>query len=111
MTVGKYKLRSGVEADLDGYARYIAKDSLIAARRLYDKAQETLQMLADMPLMGTPYRAIRNKSSGIRFAPIKDYPNHLIYYRPQDGFIDVLCILHARMDKGPKVAPYLLDSG
>ena len=110
MTGGKYKLRLGVEVDLDGYARYIAKDSPIAARRLYDKAQETLQMFAGMPLMGTPYRAIRNRSSGVRFAPIKDYPNHLIYYCPQDGFIDVLRIFRRKMAENLRFYGYKVSS-
>lgn len=110
MTAGIYRLRPRAETDLDGYAHYIARDNLVAARRFYDRAQETFQMLADTPLMGTLHQAMRDKSSGLRFAPIKSYPNYLIYYRPKDGFIDVVRILHARMNRDLKIAPYLGSS-
>ena len=99
MTFGTYRLRPQAEADLDAHARYIAENELDAALRLYDRTQVTLQMLADMPAMGTLYQTERAELLGIRFAPIKDYPRYLVFYRPEDGFIDVIRILHARVDK------------
>ena len=93
-----------------GYAHYIARDNPLAARRLYDRARETFQMLADMPLMGAPYQALRGELSNIRFAPIKGYPNYLVFYRPGNGFIDVLCILHGKMDKDSRMASRLGSS-
>ena len=38
MTVNIYKLRPEAEADLDGYAAYIAKENLDVADRLYERA-------------------------------------------------------------------------
>ena len=82
MIVGICRLRREAEAELDGYVYYIVKDNQVAIGH-----QETFQMLADMPLMATPYQTLRGELPPIRFAPIKDYPHHLIYYRPGNSFI------------------------
>lgn len=99
MTQLRFQIRPQAAADLDGHARNIARDNLEAAFSLYDKAEETYEMLGKMPHMGALHQTIKSDLMGIRYAPIKDYPHYLVFYRPIEHGVDIIRILHARMDK------------
>ena len=93
------RLRPAADADLDNHARYIAEDNLEAALRFYDQARQTFDDLVAMPRMGIPYASDEPRLTGLRFFPIKTFPNHLVFYRPSADGIEVVRILHSRMDK------------
>ena len=99
MKRNRYQIRPQAEADLDGHARNIARDNLEAGLRLYDLAEETYQMLTDMPFMGAIYHTNKSALMGIRYMPIKGFSRYLVFYKPIDGGVDIIRILHARMDK------------
>jgi len=94
-----YQIRPLAEADLDGHAHRIAIDSLDSALRLYDCAAETYQMLAEFPQMGLVYRSQKSELKNLRYFPITRFPNYLVFYRPIETGIDIIRILHSRMDK------------
>lgn len=95
----RYQIRPQAEADLDGFARTIAKDNLEAALRLYDRAEATYVMLGEMPYMGAILQTDKSALLGMRYAPIKDFPRYLIFYQPKENSVDIVRILHARMDR------------
>ena len=94
-----YKIRPLAEADLDGHAQYIAKDNLEAGIRLYECAEQTYQALAEMPHLGVIYQFSKAELVGMRFFPIQDFPRYLVFYLPMEGGVDIIRVLHARMDK------------
>jgi len=94
-----YQIRPQAEADLDHHARAIAQDNLEAALRLYDQARTTCEMLADMPKMGAIHHTGKAGLMGIRYMPITGFPRYLVFYKPLDGGVDILRILHDRMDR------------
>lgn len=80
------------EADLVEIWVYIAEDNLIAADSLLDLIDEKLKTLADTPLMG---RARDEILSGILSFAVGNY---VIFYRPTDGGIEVVRVLHGARD-------------
>jgi len=94
-----YQIRPQAEADLDDHARYIARDDLAAGLRLYDLAEETYEMLCDMPFMGAMYHTTDSQLFGTRYLPINDFPRYLVFYKPENKTIDIIRVLHARTDK------------
>jgi len=95
----RYQIRPQAEADLDGHAHNIARDNLEAGLRLYNLAEETYQMLGDMPYMGAIYHTNKSGLMGMRYMPIKGFSRYLVFYKPIDGSVDIIRVLHTRMDK------------
>lgn len=87
------------EDDLIAIWLYIARDNPTAADQVYEEAQKTMQNLVEMPCMGTSYRPRREKLKGVRFCPIGKFKKYIVYYRQQSQGIEIIRVLHARMDK------------
>ncbi len=94
-----YQIRPQAEADLDGHVRNIARDNLDAALRLYDLAEETYEMLGETPYMGAIHHTSKSELMGMRYVPIKEYSHYLVFYKPKDNGVDIIRVLHARMDR------------
>lgn len=97
--MARCRIRPAADADLDHHASHIAEDNLEVALRFYDQARRTFDELAAMPRMGIPYPSDEPRLTGLRFFPIKTFPNHLVFYQPSAGGIEVIRVLHSRMDK------------
>ncbi|MBL4894991.1 MAG: type II toxin-antitoxin system RelE/ParE family toxin [Emcibacter sp.] len=95
----RHRIRPQAEVDLDGHAQYIARDNLEAGLRLYDLAAETYGMLSEIPQMGVVYHTTKPELVGIRYVPIKECSRYLVFYKFVDETIDIIRVLHARMDK------------
>ncbi|MCD6197693.1 MAG: type II toxin-antitoxin system RelE/ParE family toxin [Deltaproteobacteria bacterium] len=87
------------EEDLINLWRYIAQDNPAAADRVHQSAEKTFESIADMPGIGTAYRSKRAKLHGLRFFPLTQYPNYVVYYREIDNGIEIVRVLHAHMEK------------
>lgn len=70
----------------------IADGSLDAADRWVDQLDEKFRLLASQPLIG---RAREELAAGMRSFPFGRY---IIFYRPIDGGIDVVRVLHSARD-------------
>ncbi len=95
----RYLIRPQAETDLDDHARAIAQDNLAAGLRLYDRAAATYKMLCDMPQMGVVYHTTKPDLIGMRYIPIKDYSRYLFFYKVDGQAIDIIRVLHDRMDR------------
>ena len=83
---------------MDDIANYIARDNLNAGKRFYDAVYADIEKLGAMPGMGA-LREVRNPDlQGLRSWPISGFRNYLIFYRPIDGGIEVMHILHGARD-------------
>ena len=87
------------EIDLINLWVYIARDNPAAADRVYQAAEKTFEALASMSGVGTIYRSKRTKLRDLRFFPVKQFPNYVIYYREISEGIEIIRILHAHMEK------------
>jgi toxin ParE1/3/4 len=71
---------------------------LDTALRFYDAAAATFEKLARTPRLGEQRESSDPRLSGLRVWRVEGFPNHLIFYRPIDGGIEVIRVLHAARD-------------
>ncbi len=93
------------ENDLINIWLYIARDNQDAADRVYLAAEKTFESILAAPRMGTLYQAKRPRLEGIRFFPVSKFQNYVIYYREHPQGIEIVRVLHARMDKKERLEP------
>lgn len=84
--------RPEAENDLDEIWWYIAQDNPHNADKFLDRIQEKLLALAAFPSMGASRADLQ---AGLRCLPVGNY---LIFYFPLADGIDVVRVLHGRMD-------------
>lgn len=86
--------------DLIDQATYLTEHgSPKVAERFLRSAEQTAQGLALMPKKGHPWKSPRLKIKGeLRVFKIKEFPNILLFYRPEDNGISVVRVLHRARD-------------
>ncbi len=94
-----YLIRPQAEMDLDRHVHTIALDNLEAGLRLYDLAAETYEKLSDLPYLGVSYHTDKPELASIRYIAIKEYSRYLVFYKPTGQTVEIIRVLHARMDK------------
>ena len=72
--------------------RYIAKDSPVSARRVLERLDRTIHLLAENPGFG-PLRP--ELEADVRSFPVWSY---VIFYRVRDEGIEVVRVLHGHRD-------------
>jgi plasmid stabilization system protein ParE len=86
--------REGVDDDVFEQAVYLAQRSPMTATRFVDAVETTLKELAKTPGIGSPKHFKNSALAAVRTWRVDGFPNHLIYYIPIAGGVDVLAILH-----------------
>jgi len=88
-----YNLSSKAADDLDGIYEYtILHFGLEQARVYLLGLQERFQMLAEQPTHG---RKADELASGLRRF---EYQSHMVFYIPKDNGVQIVRVLHQRMD-------------
>ena len=84
------------EQDVVEQALYIHRHNPAAAERFLRAIDRTFAALADMPGMGPPreYGGIKD----LRMGRIRGFDKHLVFYRPIEGGIEVVRVLHTSRD-------------
>jgi toxin ParE1/3/4 len=90
--------RAEAQEDLADAFAYIGQDSLEAARRFLNAAERTFHQLAMMPGIGERFPSRRPELADVRRIGISGFRKYQIYYRPIDGGIEVLRVLHGARD-------------
>lgn len=79
--------------EIDGIWHYtLHEHGLEAADRYIDGLDQSMELALEFPEIGLDYREVR---AGYRMLPSG---HHLIFYIPRDDGIDVMRVLHERMD-------------
>jgi toxin ParE1/3/4 len=68
------------------------------ALRFLDAFDETVAKLAPMPGTGAPYESPHPRLQNVRTWPVAGFQKYLIFYRPIEGGIEVLRVLHGARD-------------
>lgn len=86
--------------DLSDIAVYLAEESGTdeLAFRFLDAAETSFENLAAMPEMGVARSYSDSALADVRMWRVAGFPNHLIFYRPVEGGIEVIRVLHAKRD-------------
>lgn len=86
-------------ADLIEIADYIAEHgSLAAADHFLLAAEETFTRLAAMPGSGIRYNPHHPALGDLRVTPVSGFRNYVVFYRPVEGGIRVVRLLHGARD-------------
>src|SRR5689334_11009548 len=91
-----YLVKGRARLDLKSHWRYIARDNVQAADRLLKAAEETFELLARNPGIGSQ-RSFR-KLAGIRSRAVIGFPNYLVFYETRPKSVVVLRVLHGMRD-------------
>ena len=94
----RIRRRPKVVEDVEGIADFIARDSLEFALRFVESVEATLSWLADFPGAGAPFHSDAPELQNIRTFRVKDFPNHIIFYRRHADAIEVIRIIHGARD-------------
>lgn len=101
-----YTVLPAADQDLDEQAAYLAEEaSLELALRFYDAAAETFAFLARSPGVGELRESRDPALAGIRVWRISGFDKHLVFYRPIDGGIEVVRVIHGRRDLDSILGP------
>src|SRR4051812_26474726 len=95
---GQIHQHSTAIRDLGQLAEFIRQGRPRAALRFLRAARSTMESLAAMPEMGPACETNNPALAGLRFFRISGFPAFLIFYRPMEGGIEVLRVLHSARD-------------
>jgi toxin ParE1/3/4 len=93
------RILPAAEQDIDHQAEYLFNETgLETALRFYDAVAATFGQLVRMPHVGERRESANPQLAGMRVWRINGFPNHLVFYRPVEGGIQVIRVLHAARD-------------
>ena len=86
--------------DVVEIADYLAtlRTSLEAGHRFYDAVDRTFRRLARMPRIGSLWGDEGPDLEEVRFFPVTRFRRYLVFYRPVEGGIEILRVLHGARD-------------
>ena len=96
-----FELHPGAGLDISEIWEYIAKDDLLAARRVREDILDTIRKLIVFPNQG--HRRTDLTSRPLRFQTVRNY---LIAYAPEEKPLLVVGVLHGR--RSPRVIAAIL---
>jgi toxin ParE1/3/4 len=85
--------------NLVGIAENLERRAGVAtAERFLQRAEEAYQKLTAMPFLGGEAPHLPAEHQDVRVWPIKGFAKYLIYYRPVEDGIQILCVLYGMRD-------------
>lgn len=97
----QYTILPAADRDLDDQAGYLAREAGIElALRFYDAAATSFANLAQMPGIGERWESTNPHLALLRVFRIIGFERHLVFYRPTDGGIEIVRVLHGARDLG-----------
>ena len=80
--------------DLEEIVDYIAADSPQHARRFLGAVECAFDRIASMPRLGRVWSRKQKRLAGIRVWSLPEFKHFLIFYRPIEGGVEILRVLH-----------------
>ncbi|HAZ44874.1 MAG TPA: type II toxin-antitoxin system RelE/ParE family toxin [Cyanobacteria bacterium UBA11369] len=92
-------IKDRAEQDLRQQAEYILLNgNADAAVRFLSAAETTFAQLATMPRIGKVTQLVLSRLGEVRQWRIREFEEHLIFYRIQETTIEILRVLHGSRD-------------
>lgn len=94
--------------DIDEHAAYIAERKPRAAYRFLDMVEETFDLLARHPRIGS--RRLDHVVAGLLAFPVRAFQSYVVLYLVSGGRVQIVRIVHASRDlesllRGPETEP------
>jgi toxin ParE1/3/4 len=87
-----------VRHDLLAIADHIAQDSLNAALRFLDAAEESFKFLSRNPEIGHLCQFENPETVGMRIWRVQGFENYLVFYRPINNGVDIVRVIYGGRD-------------
>lgn len=88
--------------DVVEIAVYLGTEASVEiADRFLDALESAYEQLAEAPEVGSPYRTTNPALTHLRKWRVPTFPNHLIFYHPTKGGVEVVRVLHGARDLEP----------
>ena len=84
--------------DIVELATFIGRENLQAADRFFDQVDQLCDLLAASPEVGSLFSVANPRLQGMRVLRISTFPNHLAFFMPVDGGVQVVRVLHGARD-------------
>ena len=95
----RFTVLPAADRDLDEQADYLArKAGLATALRFFEATAATFETLVRMPGMGERRESQVPRLAGLRVSRVTGFENHLVFYRPAEGGIEIVRVLHGARD-------------
>lgn len=88
------RLRPKAVSDADEEYAYLAARSVSAANRFIKAIDRAIDRLAAFPFSGGTWKPEDSDLADIRVIILSDFPNHLVFYRVHEEWVEVIPILH-----------------
>jgi len=85
-------------SDIDELHYFFLERDESLAEKFLESLSETYEMIANMPELGELYRFRAPAMKDARIRKVKNFPNHLIFYRIEADRIEILRVLHGARD-------------
>ncbi len=96
----------GARADVLDNAYYIAESTnLNASDRFIAATEAAYKRLAEMPGLGVPRDYNNPIYAGMRMWPVPGFRKYLIFYQPDEDYIEIIRVLHGARDLHGIFAP------
>jgi len=95
----KLRVMPAADADAEDITEYILRDSIEQATRFYDALEATYRHIVMRPMAWRPLMSLETpRADGLRYRAVLGFPNHLVLFRVDDEFVDIVRVLHAARD-------------
>jgi plasmid stabilization system protein ParE len=95
----RLRISAQVRADVLSLADYIAIESPDNARRFLGALYSTWARLLEYPLTGRECEFGPSHLIGLRWIRVQGFPNHLVFYIPDEGQVRIVRVLHGSRDR------------
>jgi len=85
-------------ADIAEIGFYFAQRDRNVESRFYQAVDKTVRTLASSPKLGERCQFFNPLTKGMRVWQIYDFSNYLLFYRVQDGTLQILRVIHGARD-------------
>ena len=84
--------------DIDEQADHLTQKSEPLGERFLQAASQTIEDIAGMPGLGSPYPTTNPDLHDLRTWPVRGFRKHLVFYVPTSEGIEVIRLLHGSRD-------------
>lgn len=91
-------IKRPAESDIEECFVYVAKDNRQIGLRFLVAIKDSLERLAEFPLLGKAVEFRNKKLSNVRVWNVKGFEGYLVYYTVQGNKVEVLRVLRRSRD-------------
>ena len=91
-------IRPQAQDDIDAIIDYLLAERSPSAQDFVQLLQQTFDLLAENPKIGTQRHYRATALSGMRMFPLKQFSAYLVFYLHDDEAINIVRVLHGSRD-------------